>query len=45
MPFCRWDMQQCLVALSVLLTLLGGLIPSRKAAKNDPVEALRNRVI
>ena len=30
-----------LVALSVLLTLLGGLIPSRKAAKNDPVEALR----
>ncbi len=30
-----------LVALSILLTLLGGLIPSRKAAKNDPVTALR----
>ena len=30
-----------LVALSVLLTLLGGLIPSRKAAKQDPVTALR----
>lgn len=30
-----------LVGLSVLLTLLGGLIPSRKAAKSDPVSALR----
>ncbi len=30
-----------LVVLSVVLTLLGGLIPSRKAAKNDPVTALR----
>ena len=30
-----------LVALSVILTLLGGLIPSRKAAKSDPVTALR----
>ncbi len=30
-----------LVALSILLTLLGGLIPSRKAAKSDPVKALR----
>ena len=30
-----------LIALSVLLTLLGGLIPSRKAAKSDPVTALR----
>ena len=30
-----------LVALSVVLTLLGGLIPSRKAAKQDPVTALR----
>lgn len=30
-----------LVALSVLLTLLGGLIPSKKAAKSDPVTALR----
>ena len=31
-----------LVALSVLLTLLGGLIPSKKAAKSDPVAALRS---
>ena len=30
-----------LIALSVILTLLGGLIPSRKAAKSDPVTALR----
>ena len=30
-----------LILLSVLLTLLGGLIPSRKAAKSDPVTALR----
>ena len=31
-----------LVILSVLLTLLGGLIPSRQAAKKDPVIALRS---
>lgn len=30
-----------LVVLSILLTLLGGIIPSRKAAKEDPVTALR----
>ena len=30
-----------LIGLSVILTLLGGLIPSRKAAKSDPVTALR----
>ena len=30
-----------LILLSVVLTLLGGLIPSRKAAKSDPVPALR----
>ena len=30
-----------LVALSVVLTLIGGLIPSRKAAKRDPVTAFR----
>lgn len=30
-----------LIALSVLLTLLGGLIPAKKAAKSDPVTALR----
>ena len=30
-----------LVALSVVLTLIGGLLPSKKAAKSDPVTALR----
>ena len=30
-----------LVILSVILTLIGGLIPSRKAAKQDPATALR----
>ncbi|MBQ3080785.1 MAG: ABC transporter ATP-binding protein/permease [Clostridia bacterium] len=31
-----------LVAVSILLTLISGLIPSRLAAKRDPVEALRS---
>ena len=30
-----------LIVLSIVLTLIGGLIPSRKAAKSDPVTALR----
>lgn len=30
-----------LIALSVVLTLLGGLIPANKASKSDPVTALR----
>ncbi len=30
-----------LIALSVVLTLIGGIIPSRKAASSDPVAALR----
>ena len=30
-----------LIVLSVVLTLIGGLIPSKKAAKSDPVTALR----
>ena len=30
-----------LIVLSILLTLIGGIIPSRKAAKKDPVTALR----
>ena len=31
-----------LVVLSVVLTLIGGIIPSSKAAKSDPVSALRS---
>ena len=30
-----------LIILSIILTLIGGLIPSRSAAKSDPVAALR----
>ena len=30
-----------LIVLSVILTLIGGIIPSRKAAQEDPVTALR----
>lgn len=30
-----------LIVLSIILTLIGGLIPSRKASKQDPVVALR----
>ena len=30
-----------LITLSVILTLIGGLIPSKKASKQDPVVALR----
>ena len=30
-----------LVAISILLTLIAGIIPSRSAAKKDPVVALR----
>ena len=31
-----------LIALSIVLTLIGGLIPARSASKKDPVEALRS---
>ena len=31
-----------LVLLSIILTLIGGIIPSKKAAKKDPVTALRS---
>ena len=31
-----------LVGLSIILTLIGGLIPARSASKKDPVEALRS---
>ena len=30
-----------LIVLSIILTLIGGLIPSKKASKQDPVIALR----
>ena len=30
-----------LVVLSIILTLIGGLIPAKKASKKDPVIALR----
>ena len=36
-----WQAAVILVMLSVVLTLIGGIIPSRKAAKSDPVTALR----
>lgn len=36
-----WIGGAILVALSMLLTLVAGLIPSRVAARKDPVEALR----
>jgi ABC-type antimicrobial peptide transport system permease subunit len=31
-----------LILLSIVLTLIGGIIPSMKAAKSDPVAALRS---
>ena len=31
-----------LIVISVLLTLVGGVIPSRMASKKDPVTALRS---
>ncbi len=37
-----WKGGVALVVISVILTLIGGLIPSRLAAKKDPVIALRS---
>ncbi|MDR2202434.1 MAG: ABC transporter ATP-binding protein/permease [Clostridiales bacterium] len=37
-----WLGALALIAISTLLTFVAGLIPSRIAAKKDPVEALRN---
>lgn len=31
-----------LIVLSIILTLIGGIIPSRRAAKEEPVLALRS---
>ena len=36
-----WQAAIVLVVISVLLTLFSGIIPSRSAAKKDPVVALR----
>ena len=37
-----WEAALVLIAISVALTMLSGLIPSRSAAKKDPVVALRS---
>ena len=37
-----YDSALVLVILAVVLTLIGGIIPSRKAAKKDPVTSLRS---
>ena len=39
--YLPWQTALILVAISVLLTLLAGVIPSRSAARKDPVVALR----
>ena len=39
--FLPWRAALILVLISMVLTLIAGLIPSRFAAKKDPVEALR----
>ena len=36
-----WQVALLLIAISVVLTMLSGLIPARSAAKKDPVVALR----
>lgn len=37
-----WTSALALIALSVLLTLVAGLVPASSASKKDPVEALRS---
>ncbi len=39
--YLPWQVAVVLVAISVILTLFAGIIPSRSAAKKDPVVALR----
>ncbi|HHT55153.1 MAG TPA: FtsX-like permease family protein, partial [Acholeplasma sp.] len=36
-----WNYAIIMVLISIALTLISGLIPSRSAAKKDPVDALR----
>ena len=40
--FLPFEAGVILVIISVVLTLIGGLIPARSAAGKDPVEALRS---
>ena len=42
MAVLPWQAGIILVAISMILTLISGLIPSKLAAKKDPVEALRS---
>ena len=37
-----WQASLILIGISVLLTVLAGLVPARMAARKDPVEALRS---
>lgn len=39
--YLPWQVALILIAISVFLTLIAGIIPSRSAAKKDPVVALR----
>ena len=39
--YLPWEGAVILVAISMILTIVAGLIPSRMAAKKDPVVALR----
>ena len=39
--YLPWNVGLVLIAISVLLTMLAGVIPARSAAKKDPVVALR----
>ena len=40
--YLPWQAALILIGISVLLTLISGIIPSRSAAKKDPVVALRS---
>ncbi len=40
--YLPWQVAVALIVISVLLTLISGIIPSRSAAKKDPVVALRS---
>ena len=42
--FLPWQAALVLVAISVALTLIAGIIPSRSAAKKDPVRCSEKRI-